>query len=85
MELQKLAYFTEGNTFTGSQTKDPEKEVLLRYRAEPDPSEGGLKVWAWTKDLCFERAGEREEKTFPLNQQGLEEAEAWLQSLYDAL
>lgn len=85
MELQKLAYFTEGNTFTGSATKDPEKGLLLRCRAEPDTGEGELKVWAWKKDLCFERAGETEEKTFPLNQQGLDQACAWLQSLYDAL
>lgn len=85
MDLQKLVYFTEGNTFTGSRTKDPEKGILLRYRAEPDTAEGELKAWAWTKDLCFERAGEREEKSFPLNQQGLEAADAWLQGLYDAL
>ncbi len=85
MDLQKLAYFTEGNTFTGSATKDPEKGILLRYRAEPNIGEGELKAWAWSKDLCFERAGEMEEKSFPLNQQGLEAADAWLQSLYDAL
>lgn len=85
MDLQKLAYFTEGNTFTGSQTKDPETEILLRYRVEPDTGEGELKAWAWAKDVCFERAGEKEERSFPLNQEGLEAADAWLQSLYDAL
>ncbi len=85
MYLQKLAYFTEGNTFTGSRTKDPEKGVILRFRAVPDTGEGELKAWAWSSDVCFERAGEIEEKSFPLNQEGLDAAEAWLQSLYDAL
>lgn len=85
MDMQKLAYFTEGNTFTGSATKDPVRGLLLRYRAVPDVGEGELKLWAWKKDLCFERAGETEEKAFPLNQQGLDDAAAWLQSLYDAL
>lgn len=85
MDMQKLAYFTEGNTFTGSATKDPGKGALLRYRVEPDVGEEELKAWAWDKDLCFERAGQVEEKSFPLNAQGLDALLAWLQGLYDAL
>ncbi len=85
MDMQKLAYFAEGNIFTGSATKDAEKGLLLRYRVEPDTKEGELKVWAWKKDLCFERAGEIEERSFPLNQPGLDSAKAWLQSLFDTL
>ena len=85
MDMQKLAYFTEGNIFTGSATKDPAAGLLLRYRLEPDGEEGQLNAWAWQQDLCFERAAEKEEKSFPLNQQGLDSAVAWLQSLYDTL
>lgn len=85
MDLQKISFFTEGNTFTGSATKDAKKGLLLRYRVEPDVENGEMKVWAWRKDLCFERAGEKEEKSFLLNERGLEETHAWLQELYDAL
>lgn len=85
MDIQKLTFFTEGNTFTGSASKDGEAGLLLRYLVEPDKENGQLKAYAWRKDVCFERAGEREEHHFPLKQQGLEEADAWLQSLFDAL
>ena len=57
----------------------------LRYRVEPDKENEQLKAYAWRKDLCFERAGEKEEREFPMTQQGLEEADTWLQGLFDAL
>ncbi|MCI8395771.1 MAG: hypothetical protein HFE88_08580 [Acutalibacter sp.] len=85
MDLQKLTFFTEGNTFTGSVSKDPAAGLLLRYLVEPDKENEQLKAYAWRKDLCFERAGEKEEQEFPMTQQGLEEADAWLQGLFDAL
>lgn len=85
MDLQKLTFFTEGNTFTGSASKDPAAGLLLRYLVEPDKENEQLKAYAWRKDLCFERAGEKEEREFPMTQQGLEEADAWLQGLFDAL
>ena len=31
MDLQKLTFFTEGNTFTGSASKDLAAGLLLRY------------------------------------------------------
>ena len=85
IDLQQLTYFTEGNIFTGSATKDPEKGLLLRYRVVPDKEDGALKAWAWTKDLCFERAGETKEMEAPLNTQGLQSIADWLQGLYEAL
>ncbi len=85
MDLQKLTFFTEGNTFTGSASKALAAGLLLRYLVEPDKENEQLKAYAWRKDLCFERAGEKEEREFPMTQQGLEEADAWLQGLFDAL
>lgn len=85
MDIQKLAYFAEGNTFTGSASKDPRRGLVLRYRAEPDLENRRLAAHAWTKDLCFERAGETQRRDFPLSQEGLEQLCAWLQEQYDAL
>lgn len=85
MDIQKLTYFVEGNTFTGGATKDGEKGLLLRYRVEPDNGNGQLLAWAWTRDVCFERAGDTEEKTFLMTEEGLAELDAWLQGLFDAL
>lgn len=75
-DLQKLVYFTEGNTFTGSKS-GPGGE-LLRYRVEPDIEEGLLKAWCWTEDKCFERAGDKQQKDFLLEAEGLEAVQAWL-------
>ena len=85
MDLQKLTFCTEGNTFTGRASKALAAGLLLRYLVEPDKENEQLKAYAWRKDLCFERAGEKEEREFPMTQQGLEEADAWLQGLFDAL
>ncbi len=85
MDMQKLAYFTEGNTYTGSATKDREQGLLLRYKVEPDLEEQQLSAHAWARDLCFEKAGEAQRQAFPLNQEGLDKLLAWLQGQYDAL
>ncbi len=85
LDMQKLSYFTEGNTFTGSRTKDWDKGVLLRYLVRPDREEEKLTAYSWTEDVCFERAQERREEQFPLNEEGLESIQAWLQEQYRAL
>lgn len=75
-ELQKLVYFTEGNTYSGSKT---ENGKLLRYRVEPDRENGLLLAWCWHEDKCFQRAGEKEGKRFPLNEEGLDAIPGWLE------
>lgn len=77
-DLQKLTFFTEGNTFTGSRS---EGEKLLRYRAEPKDEE--LLAWCWREDKCFEAAGGKEEKRFLLNQKGLDEMLVWLEEAWE--
>lgn len=82
LDLQKLLFFTEGNTFTGSQTKDREKKKMLRYLVRPNLKEQQLEAFAWTEDLCFEAASQKEEKTASLNEEGLSTIESWLSEQY---
>ncbi len=86
MDLQKLAFFTEGNTFTGSRTKNAENGLLLRYRVKPDPEEHQLVAHCWKQDVCFELA-EPDAVTarFPLDEEGLNALANWLLALYQAL
>lgn len=85
MDLQKLSYFTEGNTFTGSRTKEGEKKALLRYLVKPDRENSRLLAWSWTEDLCFEKAQERREADFPLDEEGLDQVRDWLWEQFQGL
>ena len=82
IETAKLAYFVEGNTYTGSKTKDHEAGLLLRYRIEPDRENGVIKVACWDQDLCFEKAEEPWQQDFPMDAEGLEAARSWLLEHY---
>ena len=44
-----------------------------------------LRAYAWTEDLCFERAHDKLQKEVPLSEEGLEQALAWLEEQYAAL
>ena len=85
LDLQQLTFFTEGNTFTGSKTKDRSTGKLLRYLVRQDKKEERLIAYAWTTDCAFERAQEKQEKEAPLTEAGLEEVQDWLSELYQAL
>ena len=85
LDLQKLVFFTEGNTFTGSKTMDRETGTLLRYRVAPNREEGALIAHCWTKDVCFELAEDPEQLEAPLNEDGLVRVRAWLTEQYLAL
>ncbi len=74
-DMQKLYYFTEGNSFTGSRSSGA---ALLRYRVEPDKENGQLLAWSWSEDKCFERALEKREAAFPMTEKGMEQLQAWL-------
>lgn len=85
MDLQQLSFFTEGNTFTGGRTKDTASDALLRYLVRPDKENGALVAYVWHTDFCFECAQEKIERTFPMNEKGLEEIQEWLQEQYRAI
>lgn len=77
LDLQKLTFFTEGNTFTGERTG--EQGAILRYLVKPNREANDLAAFVWHSDVCFEQAGEKEERSFPLSEEGLEEIQRWLQ------
>lgn len=85
LDLQKFHYFEEGNTYVGQRTKDPQRGALLRYQVEPDKGAALLRAFAWTEDLCFERAHHKQQREYPLSEEGLEQAVAWLEEQYAAL
>ncbi len=85
LDLQKITFFTEGNTFTGGCTKNPVTGTVLRYLVRPDKENGSLTAYAWQSDLCFERAESKTEKSFPMTEEGLEEIQNWLQEQYRAV
>ena len=84
LELQKFHYFDEGNTYAGQKTKDPDSGLLLRYLVEPDKEAALLRAYAWTEDLCFERAHDKLQKE-TLDRVFLDQALAWLEEQYAAL
>lgn len=85
MDLQKLTFFTEGNTFTGSRTKDWNTRAMLRYLVRPDQENDKLLAYSWTEDVCFELADKKQEGEFPLSDEGLYQIQAWLHEQYDNL
>lgn len=86
-DLQKMTFFTEGNTFTGSRTKDAEKGILLRYLVRPVSDETGkrLQAFTWNTDMCFEKASDLEEAQFPMDEEGLDRIQDWLRQQFERL
>jgi hypothetical protein len=85
LELQKFHYFDEGNTYAGQKTKDPDRGALLRYLVTPDKDAALIRAYCWTEDLCFDRAQNKQEKEYPLTEEGLDKAVEWLEGEYQAL
>ena len=77
LDLQKLQFFTEGNTFTGECSE--EQSGILRYLVKPDGAENQLIASAWHSDVCFEKAEEKVQQAFPMSEEGLDEIRSWLQ------
>ena len=78
--MQKLVYFTEGNRFAGSHSGDGR---IIRYRVEPNRENERLLAWCWREDLCFEKANEKSEESFPLTQEGLDALILWLEKKFE--
>ena len=78
LDLQKLTFFTEGNTFTGERSQ--ETGEVLRYLVKPNREEEKLVAYSWHSDVCFEKAEEKTQQDFPLSEEGLEEIQRWLQA-----
>ena len=53
LELQKIHYFDEGNTYAGQKTKDPDSGLLLRYLVEPDKEAALLRETYGSKIKVF--------------------------------
>lgn len=85
LELQKYHYFEEGNSYAGQKTKDWERKLLLRYFVEPQKEESLLQVYAWTQDVCFDVAQEKQQREYPLSEEGLVQAVEWLENQYEQL
>ena len=80
LDMQKLVYFTEGNRFAGSHSGDGR---IIRYRVEPNRENEWLLAWCWREDLCFEKAKEKSEESFPLTQEGLDALILWLEKKFE--
>ena len=80
LDMQKLVYFTEGNRFAVSHSGDGR---IIRYRVEPDRENERLLAWCWREDLCFEKAKEKSEESFPLTQEGLDALILWLEKKFE--
>lgn len=79
-DMQKLAYFAEGNRFAGSHSVSGK---VIRYRVDPDRENEQLAAWCWLEDLCFEKAKDKEEARFPLTQEGLDSLLDWLRENWE--
>ena len=75
LDMQKLVYFTEGNHSGDGR--------IIRYRVEPDRENERLLAWCWREDLCFEKAKEKSEESFPLTQEGLDALILWLEKKFE--
>ena len=80
LDMQKLVYFTEGNRFAGSHSGDGR---IIRYSVEPNMENERLLAWCWREDLCFEKAKEKSEESFPLTQEGLDALILWLEKKFE--
>ena len=80
LDMQKLVYFTEGNRFAGSHSGDGR---IIRYRVEPNRENERLLAWCWREDLCFEKAKEKSEESFPLTQEGRDALILWLEKKFE--
>ncbi len=78
LDLREIAYYAANNPFYGSQGK-------LRFLLKPNLEENTLLVYTWQEDVCFDLAKGPSCKSFPLTQQGLEEANAYLTACAQAL
>ena len=65
-ELPKFHYFRSGNPYGGS---------FRNFRFRIKPADDQLKLWAWPGPFCQDQVVTAE---FPLTEDGLREAEAWL-------
>ena len=55
----------------------------FRFRLQQDKGEGLIHAAVYTK-VCYELAEDKEEKSFPWNEEGIAELRQWLQERYDA-
>ena len=76
LDLPEISYFEQKNAFTGSLKED------FRFRVCRE--EDMLSAAVWHEDICFELADNKEGQSFPLTNDGLKSAAAWILSLLPA-
>lgn len=74
--LPEISYFEQKNAFTGSLKDD------FRFRVWRE--EDMLSAAVWHEDICFELAENKEEQSFPLTNDGLNNVADWILSLFPA-
>lgn len=75
--IPKIEWFANDNPYTESQ-------MLFHYIILPDVKEETMTVKIWQGKYCYEKSIDDivEERTFPLTQQGLDDAVAYIRDEY---
>lgn len=71
-DFPEISYFTQGNTFTGSEGNN------FRYRLTLE--EDKIKASVWFVDLCYELAEDIQDSFFDSTNEGLIKAIEWIYS-----
>lgn len=84
--LPGFNFFEEGNTWTGSCTKDRATSTMIRMRIVPDKENHKLLASLWkNQDLCYEKAQNKAEREGDFSAQGLASLEAWFTQEFQEL
>lgn len=79
--IQDVKHYENGGTWTGSRGK-------LRFRCSPAKNEDGkttgVLVEIWFSNLCYELSTIAETRTFELTDEGIRQAELWLEEKADS-
>lgn len=79
--IQDVKHYENGGTWTGSRGK-------LRFRCTPVKEEDkapGVQVEIWFSNLCYELSEIAETRVFDMTDEGIEQAEHWLEEKADAV
>lgn len=80
--IQDVKHYENGGTWTGSRGK-------LRFRCSPAKNEdgktSGVLVEIWFSNLCYELSEIAETRIFDLTDEGIDQAERWLEEKADAV
>ncbi|WBY63434.1 MAG: GNAT family acetyltransferase [Thermocaproicibacter melissae] len=91
--IPELLFFQNGCVFTGSVNNDGEKE--FRYKLSPaqeaeegadsDPPRRVILVEVWYGPFCYEKSTIEDRHSFPMDENGRQEAINWLAAKYEEM